>query len=169
MRAKGPDDWADGSKVWYLLFFLHLLFDRLLFPVREIAAPSLFGEGEVATALITRFLSFFPMMLAIAVWPLDCDGILANPHTLDWPLPICLLVFATQHCPVGVAGPATGLPTTLVSLGFSALRTTSGLVGEAFGGKKVLFPSRESEGSSTSGTLDRLVLKTHWMTSLFNI
>jgi len=43
-----------------------LLFDTLLFPVREIAAPSLFEMGKAATALTTRFFSFFPAMLAIA-------------------------------------------------------------------------------------------------------
>jgi hypothetical protein len=43
-----------------------LLFDSLLFPVWEIAAPSLFEMGKAATAFTTRFFSFFPMMLAIA-------------------------------------------------------------------------------------------------------
>jgi len=78
---------------------------------------------------------------------------------------LCLLVFSAQHCPAGVAGPATGRATTLLSLGFSALRTTPGLVGQTFGRKKLLFPGREIEDSSAIGTLDRLVLKTHWMTS----
>jgi hypothetical protein len=31
--------------------------------------------------------------------------------------------------------------------------------------KKLLFPGAEGEGSPTIGTLERLVLKTHWMTS----
>jgi hypothetical protein len=39
-----------------------LLFDRVLFPVREIAAPSLFERARVATALTTRFFSFFSVM-----------------------------------------------------------------------------------------------------------
>jgi len=43
-----------------------LLFDRLFFPVREIAAPSLFERGKAATALKNRFFSFSPVMLAIA-------------------------------------------------------------------------------------------------------
>jgi hypothetical protein len=37
-----------------------LLFDRLLLPVRQIAAPSLFERGKAATALAIRFFSFFP-------------------------------------------------------------------------------------------------------------
>ena len=164
MRVKSLDDWSDGSNHLISSFPL-LLFDRLLFPVREIAAPSLFERGKAATTLTTRFFSFFPVMLAIAAWPLDCDGIWTNPYTLDWPLPICLLVFSTQHCPVGVASPATGRAMTLLSLGFSALRTTLGLVGQTFRRKKLLFPSTKSECRSTIGTLNRLVLKTHWMTS----
>ena len=146
-----------------------LLFNSLLFPVWEIAAPSLFEMGKAATAFTTRFFSFFPMMLAIAAWPLDCDGIWTNPHTLDWPLPLYLLVFSTQHCFAGVAGPATGRATTLLSLGFSALRTTPGLVGKTLRRKELLFPGTKSERRSTIGTLDRLVLKTHWMTSFFKV
>ena len=36
-----------------------LLFDWLSLPLREIAAPSLFERARVATALTTRFFSFF--------------------------------------------------------------------------------------------------------------
>jgi len=144
-----------------------LLFDRLLFPIREIAAPSLFERGKTATTLTTRFFSFFPVMSAIAAWFLDCDGIWINPYSLDWPLPICLLVFSTQHCPASVAGPATGRATMLLFPGFSAPKTTPGLVGQTFRRKILLFPGSEGEGSSTIGTLNRLVLKTHWMTSFF--
>ena len=57
----------------------------------------------------------------------------------------------------------------LLSPGLSALTTTAGLVGQAFGGKELLFPGGKSEGSPTIGTLNRLILKTHWMTSFFKI
>jgi hypothetical protein len=53
--------------------------------------------------------------------------------------------------------------------GFSAPRTTPGLVGQAFGLKKPLLPGGKSEDNSTVGALERFVLKTHWMTSFFSI
>jgi hypothetical protein len=56
----------------------------------------------------------------------------------------------------------------LLSLGFPALSTAPGLVGETFGREELLFPGREREDSATIATLDRLVLKTHGMTSFFN-
>ena len=55
----------------------------------------------------------------------------------------------------------------LLSLGFPALSTAPGLVGETFGREELLFPGSESEDSATVATLDRLVLKTHWTTSFF--
>jgi hypothetical protein len=58
---------------------------------------------------------------------------------------------------------------TLLSPGFSALGTTPGLVGQTFRRKELLLPSGKSEDNSAIGTLNRLVLKTHWMTSFFNI
>jgi hypothetical protein len=58
---------------------------------------------------------------------------------------------------------------TRLSLGFSALGTTPGLVGQTFRLKELLLPSGKSEDNSAIGTLNRLVLKTHWMTSFFNI
>jgi hypothetical protein len=65
MLAKSPDDWQMAQIISYFPSPL-LLFDRLLFPVREIAAPSLFERGNTATTLTARFFSFFPVMLAIA-------------------------------------------------------------------------------------------------------
>ena len=47
----------------------------------------------------------------------------------------------------------------------AALGATLGLVGVAFGVKKLLFSGVEGEDSPAIGTLERLVLKTHWMTS----
>jgi len=65
MRVKSPDDWADDSN--HLISSLPLLlFDRLLSPVREIAASSLFERGKAATTLTTRFFSFSPVMSAVA-------------------------------------------------------------------------------------------------------
>ena len=51
----------------------------------------------------------------------------------------------------------------------SARGTALGLISIALGLKELLFPSGEAEVSPTIGTLNRLVLKTHWMTSFFNI
>jgi len=47
----------------------------------------------------------------------------------------------------------------------TAFGATPRLIGKAFRLEELLFPSAESEGSPTIGTLDRLVLKVHWMTS----
>jgi len=47
----------------------------------------------------------------------------------------------------------------------SAWGTALGLISIALGLKELLFPSGEAEVSPTIGTLDRFVLKTHWMTS----
>jgi hypothetical protein len=58
---------------------------------------------------------------------------------------------------------------TLLSSGFPALRTTPGLVGQTFRRKKLLLPGGKGEDNSAIGTLDGFVLKTHWMTSFFNI
>jgi len=51
-----------GQMAQIIRYFLSplLLFDRLLFPVREIAAPALFERGKAATTLTTRFFSFSP-------------------------------------------------------------------------------------------------------------
>ena len=49
----------------------------------------------------------------------------------------------------------------------SAWGTALGLISIALGLKELLFPGGEAEVSPTIGTLDRFVLKTHWMTSFF--
>jgi hypothetical protein len=43
-----------------------LLFDRLLFPAHEIAAPASFERAMTAAALVNGFFSLSPGMLAIA-------------------------------------------------------------------------------------------------------
>ena len=56
----------------------------------------------------------------------------------------------------------------IATLGLSGLATrwaALGLIGIAFGLEKLLILSAEGKGSPTIGTLDRLVLKTHWITS----
>jgi hypothetical protein len=58
---------------------------------------------------------------------------------------------------------------TRLSLGFSALGTTPGFVGQTFRRKELLLPGGKSEVNSAIGTLDGFVLKAHWMTSFFNI
>ena len=55
--------------------------------------------------------------------------------------------------------------TALLFPSSSALRTALGLIGKPLGMEELLLASAESEGSPTIGTLDRLVLKTHWMIS----
>jgi hypothetical protein len=145
--------------------------------IREVgnATHRIFSRKGVFSALpegawagitsIVLFFSAFPLRAVIAAWPSDRDDISINPYPLDRPLPICLFVFSTEHCPTGVVSPATAQATMLLFLGFSALRTTPGVVGQTFRRKESSFPSSKNEGSATIGTLDRLVLKTHSMTS----
>ena len=76
-----------------------------------------------------------------------------------------LLVFFAQHRSTGVASPATTRATLLLFLGLSAVRATPGVVGQTFGRKESSLPGSKGEGGSTIGTLDRLILKTHGMTS----
>ena len=64
-----------------------------------------------------------------------------------------------------IAAATTSMPLCLPCL--SARGTAPGLVGQAFGLKELLFPGGEAEVSPAIGTLDCLVLKTHWMTSFF--
>ena len=81
-------------------------------------------------------------------------------------------VFATlgtyrrEHLALGPV--AIAVATVSVLLCFpclAALGATFGLVSVAFGVKKLLLSGVKGEGSSAIGTLERLVLKTHWMTS----
>jgi len=66
-------------------------------------------------------------------------------------IPWCVAIAATVRTPCFVGSAAWG--------------TTLRLIGKAFSLKELLFPSSEGEVSPTIGTLDWLVLKTHWMTS----
>jgi hypothetical protein len=66
-----------------------------------------------------------------------------------------------------VAATTTSAPLCLPCL--PARGTALGLIGIALGLKELLFFSGEAEVSPTIGTLDRFVLKTHWMTSFFKI
>jgi hypothetical protein len=59
----------------------------------------------------------------------------------------------------------TSIPFCLPCL--SACRAALGLISIALGLKELLFLSGEAEVSPTIGTLNRFVLKTHWMTSFF--
>ena len=71
-------------------------------------------------------------------------------------------------CREHLASEPVAVATISVSLCLPCLAawgTALGLISVALRLKKVLFLSAESEGSPTIGTLDRLVLKTHWMTS----
>ena len=68
--------------------------------------------------------------------------------------------------PVAVIAIAAATVSVLPCFPFLATwGTTLRLVSIASWRKLLLFPSAENEGGPTIGTLDRLVLKTHWMTS----
>ena len=72
--------------------------------------------------------------------------------------------YSGEHLPwEPIAVTATCVPLCLPCL--SARRTALGLIGIAPALIELLFPSGEAEVSPTIGTLDRFVLKTHWMTS----
>jgi hypothetical protein len=64
-----------------------------------------------------------------------------------------------------VAVTTTSIPLCLSCL--SARRTALGLISIALGLKELLVLSGEAEVSTTIGTLERFVFKTHWMTSFF--
>jgi hypothetical protein len=64
-----------------------------------------------------------------------------------------------------VAVTTTSIPLCLPCL--SACRAALGLISIALGLKELLFLSGEAEVGPTIGTLDRFVLKTHWMASFF--
>ena len=79
-------------------------------------------------------------------------------------------VFATlgAYCGEHLASGAVAVATISVTCcfpRFATWGTALGLVGIAFRLEELLFLSTEREGSSTIGTLERLVLKAHWMTS----
>ena len=61
--------------------------------------------------------------------------------------------------------PITAAPETLAFPCLTARRTAFGLVGVSSGLKKLLLFRAVDKGLATIGTLDRLVLKTHWTTS----
>ena len=63
--------------------------------------------------------------------------------------------------PVAIAATSGTLCFPCLAARGTALR----LIGVAFRFEKLLLFSAEGEGSPTIGTLERLVLKTHWMTS----
>ncbi len=79
-------------------------------------------------------------------------------------------VFAAvgAYCRKHLASEPVAVATIFVSLCLPCLTawgTALGLISIAPRFKKLLFPGAEGEGSPTIGTLERLVLKTHWMTS----
>jgi hypothetical protein len=73
-------------------------------------------------------------------------------------------VEGTKRLPLGTVAVVTTAG-TLCLVGTAACGATPRLIGEAFRLIELLFTSGKSEGSSTIGTSDRLVLKTHWLTS----
>ena len=73
-------------------------------------------------------------------------------------------VEGTKHSPLRTVA-IVSTARTVCFVGSAACGTTLRLIGKAFRLEELLFPSAESEGSPTIGTLDRFVLKTHWMTS----
>jgi hypothetical protein len=98
--------------------------------------------------------------------------------TIDWPAIARLKRHFGVFAALGAYGrkhfawEPVAITTTSVSLCLPCLAacgTTLGIISVALGGKKLLFLSAESEGSPTIGTLDRFVLKIHWMTSFLKI
>ena len=78
---------------------------------------------------------------------------------------------ALRACCMDYLPPGSG-PVAVVAISVTlylpccaAPRTALWIVGIAFRCEKLLLLSTESEGSPAIGTLNRLVLKTHWMTS----
>jgi hypothetical protein len=75
-----------------------------------------------------------------------------------------LSAFHGEHLPLGLVAGATASVT--VSLSCLAARGAAlGLIGIAPGFKELLLFSAEGKGSPAIGTLERFVLKAHWMTS----
>ena len=70
-----------------------------------------------------------------------------------------------KHLAGGAVASVSG---TLRLPGLATRRTALWVVGIAPGRKEFLLVSAESEGSSAVGTLDGLILKTHWMTSFYS-
>ena len=76
--------------------------------------------------------------------------------------------FYREHLPLGSVTRAT-VSITLCFSCLAARGAAPGLIGIAFRLEKLLLLSAEGKGSPAIGTLDRLVLKTHWMTSFLLI
>ena len=72
--------------------------------------------------------------------------------------------YCGEHLPRGPVSVAT-ITITLGFPGLAACGTALGLVSKAFGLEEFLFLSGKGEGSATVGTLERLILETHRMTS----
>jgi hypothetical protein len=69
-------------------------------------------------------------------------------------------VEGTKHSPLGTLAVVSAVG-TLRFFSSPARGTALRLIGKAFRLEELLFPSAEGKGSSTIGTLDRFVLKTH--------
>ena len=72
--------------------------------------------------------------------------------------------YCGEHLASGPVAVVT-ISVTLCSPCFAACGTALGLISIAFGLEELLFLNVECEGSPTIGTLERFVLKAHWMTS----
>ncbi len=72
--------------------------------------------------------------------------------------------YCGEHLPRGPVSVAT-ITITLGFPGLAACGTALGLVSKAFGLEEFLFLSGKGESSATVGTLERLILETHRMTS----
>jgi hypothetical protein len=72
--------------------------------------------------------------------------------------------YRREHlAPLVITGPATSI--AFLFPGLAARRAALGLIGIAPGLEELLFFSAEGERGATIGTLERLFLKSHWMTS----
>jgi hypothetical protein len=76
-----------------------------------------------------------------------------------------LATLSTDYAKHLAGSPVTAAPEALGLPCLAARRTALGLIGVSSGLKKLLLFCTVDKGLATIGTLDRLVLKTHWTTS----
>jgi len=96
--------------------------------------------------IATRFKGYFGILSAIGA----CYG----KHLARGTIAVSAITIAVATVPVPLCFPC-----------LTAFGAAFGLISIAPGLEKLLILNAESEGSPTIGTLECLVLKTHWMTS----
>ena len=82
----------------------------------------------------------------------------------DFSVLATLSTYCREHLPLRPVA-ITTISIAFALSGLAACGTALRLVSKAFGLEEFLFLGAERKGSSAIGTLEKLVLKTHWMTS----